>query len=51
MWTTPASAPPTTGASQNSQELLQGPQPPTNSAVAVLRAGFTDVFVTVTLIR
>jgi len=38
------------GESQNSQSYRTA-QPPTNSAVAVLRAGFTEVFVTGRLIR
>jgi len=38
------------GESQNSQSCRTA-QPPTNSAVAVLRAGFTEVFVTGRLIR
>lgn len=41
----PATDPPRTGASQNSHSCDIA-QPPTNNAVAVLRAGFTDKLVT-----
>jgi len=41
---------PPIGTTQNSQSC-EIAQPPTNSAGPVLRAGFTDVFVTVMLIR
>src|SRR6185503_13838579 len=44
LYTNPASAAPLIGATQNSQSCCSA-QPPTNSAVPVLRAGFTDVFV------
>ena len=47
---TPASAAPTIGATQKSQSCASA-QPPTKSAGPVLRAGFTDVFVTGMLIR
>src|SRR5215218_6086082 len=41
---TPPSAPPISGASQNSQSCAIA-QPPTNSAGPVLRAGLTEVLV------
>ena len=43
-------AAPSSGATQNSQSCWSA-QPPTNNAVAVLRAGLTDVLVTGMLIR
>ena len=43
-------AAPIIGATQNSQSCCSA-QPPTNTAVAVLRAGLTEVFVTGMLIK
>ena len=46
----PASAAPTSGATQNSHNCASA-QPPTMSAGPVLRAGFTEVLVTGMLMR
>ena len=50
LYAKPATAAPTTGGSQNSHSCALA-QSPAMSAVAVLRAGLTDVFVTGMLIR
>jgi len=49
-WTRPARTAPAIGATQNAHSCLMA-QPPTNSAGPVLRAGFTEVFVTGILTR
>ena len=46
----PPSMAPTIGATQKSQSWASA-QPPTNTATPVLRAGFTEVFVTGMLIK